>query len=89
MRENARNTREPPLTGRLFLVAERTVVAVRRRRRGGTFDRPVSSHPELRYVNDGGHDAPLTPRARVVFRGVLVALFVAFAILLVVTLLAR
>jgi len=49
----------------------------------------VSSHPELRYVNDGGHDAPLTPRARVVFRGVLVALFVAFAILLVVTLHAR
>jgi hypothetical protein len=33
----------------------------RRSRRGGTFDRPVSAHPELRHVNDGGRDAPLTP----------------------------
>jgi hypothetical protein len=33
----------------------------RRNRGGGTFDRPVSAHPELRHVNDGGHDAPLTP----------------------------
>jgi hypothetical protein len=30
---------------------------------GGTFDRPVSAHPELRHVNDGGHDASLTPKS--------------------------
>jgi len=34
----------------------------RRGRGGGTFDRPVSAHPELRHVNDGGHDAQLSPK---------------------------
>jgi len=34
----------------------------RRGRGGGTFDRPVSAHPELRHVDDGGHDAQLTPK---------------------------
>lgn len=32
------------------------------------FNRTAASHPELRYVNDGGHDAPLTPRAQSMYR---------------------
>ena len=32
------------------------------------FNRTAASHPELRYVNDGGHDAPLTPRAQTMYR---------------------
>jgi hypothetical protein len=76
-----------------FLISARftTVprMARRGRGRGGTFDRPVSAHPELRHVNDGGHDAPLTPRGRLIFRAVLLGSLVLFIALLALTLHSR
>ena len=46
-------------------------MTARRGRGGGVFNRPAASHPELSHVNDGGRDAPLTPRARIVYRSAL------------------
>lgn len=43
-------------------------VTARHRRGGGVFNRTAASHPELRYVNDGGHDAPLTHRGQTIYR---------------------
>ena len=40
-------------------------------------------------LEDGGHDAPLTPRGRLLFWGTIVVLTVAVAILFVVTLASR
>ncbi len=31
------------------------------KRSRGVFDRPASARPSLRYVNDGGRDAPMDP----------------------------
>ena len=62
----------------------------RRSRDGiGTFDRPVSAHPELRHVNDGGYDAPLTPRGRLLYRSVLLGLLIVFVALFLATILTR
>ena len=64
-------------------------MARRIRARGGTFDRPVSAHPELRHVNDGGHDAPLTARGRLLYRSALLASVVVFLALFALTLHSR
>jgi hypothetical protein len=52
-------------------------MATRYRRGGGVFKRTAASHPELNFVNNGGHDAPLSRRGRVEYR---VALFAVAAI---------
>ena len=51
----------------------------------GLFYRPSSTRPELRYVNNGGRDAPLSARSRTIYRSILLALLAAFTILLVVS----
>ena len=54
----------------------------RYRRGGGVLKRTAASHPELSFVNDGGHDAPLTARGRLTYRLVLLAIVVlGFALL--------
>jgi hypothetical protein len=50
------------------------VGAGRHRRGGGVFNRTAASHPELRFVNDGGRDAPLTSRGRTAYRLALLAI---------------
>ena len=36
--------------------------------------RTAASHPELSFVNDGGHDAPLSSRGRLTYRLALLAI---------------
>ena len=40
-------------------------------------------------LQDGGHDAPLSPRGKLLFRGVVGLLVLAIAVLFVITLAAR
>jgi hypothetical protein len=52
-----------------------------RRRRGVTFRRS-GGRPDLNWVNDGGHDAPMGPRDQRFFRAFFfVALIVAIALI--------
>ena len=37
------------------------------------------------WSNDGGEDAPISPRGRAIFRGVLLAIFVVFVALVLLT----
>jgi hypothetical protein len=57
----------------------------RRNRRGGTFDRPVSAHPELRHVNDGGRDAPLSTRGVRIYHWIIGGIFVVGVALLLLS----
>jgi hypothetical protein len=41
--------------------------------------------PELRWINNGGRDAPLSARSRTIYRSILLALLTAFMILLVIS----
>jgi hypothetical protein len=54
-------------------------------RGGGVIDR-ASPWPSMRYVNDGGHDAPLTPHGRNVYRAALLGVSAAFTLLLILAL---
>jgi hypothetical protein len=54
-----------------------------RRLRGGVFNRPFSGYPAARYINDGGHDAPLTSRGRTIYCAVLLgAVVVGFVLIM-------
>ena len=60
-----------------------------RSRPRGVFDRPDSARPGLRYVNDGGHDAPLSPRGRLIFSAAVFGIVGVFVILGVLVWLGR
>jgi hypothetical protein len=64
------------------------------RRRYGVIWRPrqlgVPSEPRKgwigsNWVNDGGEDAPLSPRGREIYLGVLIGIFVVFLVLAILT----
>ena len=64
-------------------------------RRSGVIWRPgqlgVPSEPQTRWFfrsawsNDGGDDAPLSPRGRTIFRSLLLGIFVVFVVLVLLT----
>jgi hypothetical protein len=61
----------------------------RRGRRGGTFNRPVSAHPELQHVNDGGFDAPLSPKGLRVYHWIIIGVVTVGMALLVLSVATR
>ena len=44
-------------------------------------------HPELGSVNDGGHDAPMGPADRAVFKGIFAAAAILCVVLILIALL--
>jgi hypothetical protein len=68
---------EKPYHRRYGVIWRPGQLGVPREPRTGLFFRP--------WVNDGGEDAPLSPRGRAVFRSVLLGIFVVFVLLVILT----